>query len=44
MSHHVEVFAEDGYFTTWGWQCFEPGCRAEATAESDAGLHALETS
>lgn len=48
MSHHVEAFFDDD--GVWGWQCFEPGCGAEATgfedldsAESDADLHILET-
>jgi hypothetical protein len=46
MSHHVEVWFDD--YGTWGWQCFEPECREEATgfddidsAESDADLHAM---
>lgn len=46
MSHHVEAFLDDEGL--WGWQCFDPECREEATgfedldsAESDADLHEL---
>lgn len=33
MSHHVEVFIEDDH--TWGWQCFEVECKAEAVGFED---------
>ena len=47
--HHVEVFRNDDMADTrgeWGWECFEPTCREEATgfedfdaAESSADEH-----
>ena len=32
MSHYVEAFLEG---REWGWQCLDPGCRAEATGFED---------
>jgi hypothetical protein len=33
MSHHVETFFDDD--GKWGWQCFDPECRQEATGFTD---------
>ena len=47
MSHHTEAFLDDD--GKWGWQCFEPGCKAEFvgladcyTAEAMADRHCRE--
>lgn len=49
MSHHTETFLDDD--GKWGWQCFEPSCKAEstgladpATAEALADRHDRESS